>query len=268
MQARGDQVRVSSSPSLAYSSFAMKVSRPPFGDVRVRQAIDIGIDRQEFIDKMKFGDGDILGPINPHLGDGFWSLPESELREAYGMDLDREERLKEARDLLSAAGATDADFTISVPTLPASLDEAVLLESQLRRLGLRPRLEPSELLVWFIKARQGTFHSLLIPHLPYESTDIPMRYYYSRAASGPGAGFGQENPEVDALIVKSWGQFDREERRQTLLHAQRLILRDHGPMLNIYSGYGYGAAWSYVKNLYPDLPGSFQQYNYEIWLDL
>ena len=71
-----------------------------------------------------------------------------------------------------------------------------------------------------------------------------------------------------SAVEKSWGQFDREERRATLLQLQRLILPEHGPMLNIFSDRTRFSFWNFVKNARPDLPQSMQQYNYEIWLDL
>ena len=266
-RAISDDVSVSRVPSLGYTSFAMRMSEPPFTDMRVREAIDIGIGRQEIIDKITFGDGEILGAINQHMAEGFWALPESELREAYGMDLGKEERIAKARALVSAAGAEGSTIQIRVPTLSTALDVATVLENQLKAIGFEARLEPQELLVWLINAMQGNFQSIVIPHLPYPTADVPTRFFYSRAAGGVGQGFGYENPEFDKLIVRSWGQFDREERRATLLELQRAILKERGPMLNLYTGLGYGARWNYVRNLKLDLPTILQQYNYEMWLD-
>lgn len=260
-------VSESAEPGLNYHAFAMQMSNPLFSDPRVPEAIDIGIDRQEIIDKITFGDGEIMGAINPHMAEGYWALPESELRQAYGMDLGKEERVAKARALLSSAGAEGSSLTIRVPTLSTALDVATLLQNQLKTIGLDVRLEPQELLVWLVNAMQGEFEAIVIPHLPYETPDNPTRYYHSQGRGNVGQGFNYDNPEFDRLIVKSWGQFDREERRETLLELQRAILEEHAPMLNLFTGLTYSARWDYVKGLRPELPQSFQQYNYEMWLD-
>ena len=263
-----DEVRTFSKPNLKYVSLGMRVDQPPFNDARVREAIDIGLDRQEFIEKMSFGDGEILGPINPHLVEGFWSLPQDELTEAYQSGLSSEERTKTARDMISAAGALGAKITVQTDTRQIAVDIATILESQLERLGFEAEVEVSELLAWFINLTQGNFQSTVIDHLAYESPDFPTRWYYSLGTTDVGSWFGYGNSEIDELIVKSWGQFDREERRDTLLEAQRLMLQEHGPMLNIYTGLEYSSAWGFVKNWRPELPGTLAEYNYEYWLDL
>ena len=268
-EARGISGDLSTSevPSLFYHSFAMQMSKPLFSDMRVAEAIDIGIDRQAIIDKITFGDGEIMGAINQHMAEGFWALPESELREAYGMNLSKEERVAKARALLSSAGAEGSALTIRVPTLSTALDVATLLENQLKTIGLDVRLEPQELLVWLVNAMQGEFDAIVIPHLPYESPDNATRYYHSQGRGNVGQGFNYDNPEFDRLIVQSWGQFDRDERRATLLELQRAILQTHAPMLNLFTGLNYGASWNYVKGLQPELPQSLQQYVYTLWLD-
>jgi peptide/nickel transport system substrate-binding protein len=263
-----DEVRTFSKPELDYVSLGMRVDQAPFNDGRVREAIDIGLDRQEFIDKMTFGDGQILGPINQHLAEGFWSLPEDELEEAYQSGLSAEERTKKARDLVSAAGALGAKITVQTDTRQSSVDIATIMQSQLERLGFDVEVDVVELLAWFINLTQGNFHTTVLQHLPYESADIPTRYWYSLGTTEAGSWFGYANPEMDELIVKSWGQFDREERRETLLAAQRLMLQERGPMLNIYTGSTYLSAWRFVKNWRPELPGTLGEYNYELWLDV
>ena len=263
-----DDVQVHAEPSLAYASFAMRVDQPPFNDDRVRRAVDVGMDRQQLIDQIASGEAESLGPINQHLAGGFWSLPEEEVGKAYRSDLKPNERRKEARDLLSAAGALDTEIKVQAFTTPLALDIAAVLQNQLQRMGFNAQLEPLELLAWFANLRQGNFQGTIISHSPYESPDTPTRYYYSLGLTNTGSWFGYSNREIDALIEKSWGQFDREERRQTLLELQRLILQEHGPMLNILTGRTRSSAWNFVKNWRPDLPDSLQQYNYGLWLDV
>lgn len=260
------EAQVYETPSLAYQSFSMNVGRDPFGDVRVRQAVSLAIDRQELISKVAFDAGSILGPINQNLRDGFWALPTSELEEAYGLNMSLEERRQTARDLLSAAGADGAEIEVKYPNLPDTADGVVLVQQHLEAVGLNISLVPQELAVWFVGYRQADFQATYQPHLPYESPLIPSRFFYSLGPSGDRSFFDYKNEEIDALIERSWTEFDDEQRKATMLELQRKILTEHGPMLNLYTDFTRAAYWSYVQGARPDLPGSLQQYVYDQYL--
>src|SRR5690606_7927859 len=70
---------------------------PELADLRVRQAFDMALNREEILDFVYGGDGNIAGPVMPD-GYGVWSLPTAEIAELYA------ENLGEAKKLLSAAG--------------------------------------------------------------------------------------------------------------------------------------------------------------------
>jgi len=259
----GAEVIVHRSPNLAYASFSMNVSKAPFNDPRVREAIDLALWREDIIEKVAFGDGEILGPINHHLRDGFWSLPAAEIEEAYGMNMPREERVARARELLEQAGQANAEIEVKYPTLPNITEGATLTQQHLQEAGLQVRLQPQELAAWFLQYREADFQATYQPHLPYEGPNIPSRFFYSKGVSGDKSFFAYSNSQVDALVERSWEEFDAEQRKQTLLELQRLILGEHGPMLNLYTGFLRTAYWSYVHGIKPELPGSLQQYTYD-----
>ena len=107
-------------PSLTiFQYFMNELSQPALQDVRVREALDISIDRDAMIDKLAFGEGKVCGPVS--WGLEFWSLPQDELRERYKRDVAK------ARQLLEAAGATD--LTLSLKFYPGSpTDLAAMIE--------------------------------------------------------------------------------------------------------------------------------------------
>ena len=80
-----------------YAVFVLNgVKVEAFKDQRVREAIDLAVDRQAMIDKLHFGDAELAGPVGP-LWDS--ALPAEEVEAAYRRDVQK------ARQLLSAAGA-------------------------------------------------------------------------------------------------------------------------------------------------------------------
>lgn len=254
-------------PALAYLSLGLRIDRAPFNDPRVREAIDIALDRDAMSRDIAFGDGQVLGPVNPHLANGYWSLPRDEIvasqRGADAIDA----RRADAQAMLAAASAAGARIRLQVAKMPQLLDVADVVASELRKIGLTIDLETLDQLAWYVNFRRGDFDATIIGQLPYEWPDQPTRMYHSGGIDGAGNMFGFADPAIDALIERSWGEMDRGERQQTLLDAQRLMIAAR-PMIQLFTSTAYSTAWSYVRNRRPGVAGSMAQYNYEQWLDV
>ena len=265
LAASSNDIESATEPSLACVSLALRADQPPFNDQRVRGAIDLAIDRDALIRDIAFGSGEVLGAVNPHLSDGYWSLPRAEVLAAHNGGVATEERRAGARALLEAAGAARASFKLQVANLPQMIDVATVVRQQLLTLGLDIVLQEIELIEWFTNFRRGQFQATVIGHLPYETPDIPTRFYHSAGPDGTGSPFGYADGTLDALIERSWGETDRPTRQRTLLEAQRLMLYAR-PMIQLFTSTGFSTAWKYVRNRHAELVGSAAQYNYEQWL--
>ncbi|MEX2245905.1 MAG: ABC transporter substrate-binding protein [Dehalococcoidia bacterium] len=259
-------VEVAEERSLAWLSLGLRVDRPPFGDPRVREALDLALDRATLIRQLVAGDARTLGPMNAHLADGYWSPPDEEVAAAQSAALAPSERRARARTLLEEAGTAGALVAIQTPDVAQLRDVASAVRDQLGRVGLAAEVQVLPPLEWFVNFRSGRFESTLLSHPPYESPDLPARLYHSAGVYGDGNTFGFFDAEVDALVERSWGEADRAARRETLLAAQRLMLESR-VMLQLFTGRGYTSARGYVRGRRPELPGSLAQYNHEQWID-
>ncbi|MHB8684613.1 MAG: ABC transporter substrate-binding protein, partial [Dehalococcoidia bacterium] len=266
-RAANPHIVVDAEPSLAWLSLGLRIDAPPFNDARVREAIDIAIDRAALIRDIAPAAGIVLGPVNPHLAAGYWSLPESDVRAASEGASPEDQRRAHAKALLAAAGAAGAAIAVQTTNTPRMIDLATAVREQLLRVGLDVRIEELDALTWFVNFRKGAFQSTLISHAPYESPDLPTRFFHSAGVDGSGNMFGLHDPAIDALVERSWGEADRPTRRQTLLDAQRLMLPSRA-MLQLFTSAGYSSAWDYVRNRRPELIGSLAQYNYAQWLSV
>jgi peptide/nickel transport system substrate-binding protein len=258
-------VEISAEPSLSSLSVALRVDRPPFSDPRVRQALDLALDRDAMIQGISTGDGRLAGPVNSALGDAYWALDDGELREASGGDRPSQERRDAARYLLATAGVLEMPFALQIADTSTQRDVASVIKEQIEAAGWSVRVEPVDLLSWFTNLRRGSFEATLVNHLPYETPDIPLRFYHSLGPDASGNPLGYSDPAVDQLIERSWAETDRESRRTLVLDAQRRGLEAR-PMLHLFSGMGYSAARNIVRNRRSGLIGSLAQYNYELWL--
>jgi peptide/nickel transport system substrate-binding protein len=248
----------------------MKVIRPPFDDIRVREAIDLALDRDDFINVVEDGEGFYNGPIQwPQVK---WALPQDELRSFYRHDPER------AKQLLTEAGLPDGfRAKMKLPKVPGAtyiIDTAILIKDHLGRVGIDIQLDEVELGA-FISSTilPGNFDMAFFPNLPYTEPDRPLSFYHSMGVTGTGNWTNYTNPDLDVLIDAQAEEFDDEKRKEIILEAQRMILPVHGPQLTLVGGFDYSARWKHVHiptaftDLGPELPPDAGPIGSDIWVD-
>jgi peptide/nickel transport system substrate-binding protein len=110
--------------------FYMDVTKPPFNDVRVRQAMKLLVDRSQFVQNALSGYGDISS--NDLFGRGC---------EYFADDLKRSQDIDEAKSLLKAAGQEDLSVTlIAAPIAEGSVQAATLFANQAKSAGVNVRV--------------------------------------------------------------------------------------------------------------------------------
>ena len=217
--------------------------RDPFNDPRVREALDLAIDRDEIIRLIWDGEGLYNGPVQ-WLQERF-SLPQDELRAAMPFDPTK------AKQLLTAAGfenGLEAKMKIPrVPGAPFIADLASLLKDQLGQVGINLS---STKWSWGRSSRTsscpGNFDLAFFPNLPYDEPDRPLSFYHTRGVTGMGNWNNYTNQAIDKLIDEQSVDFDDEHRIGTILEAQRMMLKEHAPQITMPSGNFYAARWNYV----------------------
>jgi ABC-type transport system substrate-binding protein len=225
----------------------IKVIREPFDDIRVREALDISINRDEIIAVIQNGKGEYNGPIQ--WAQTNWSLPQDELPEFYKYQPER------ARSLMSDAGYPNGiSAKMKLPKITGVsfiADIASLLKDQWGRVNINVELEEVELGAFIGSTLlPGNFELAFFPNLPYDEPDRPLSFYSSLGVTGSGNWTNYTNPDLDKLIEKQSTQFEESERQKTILEAQRMILKEHGPQLTMTGDYAYAARWYYVHYPY------------------
>jgi peptide/nickel transport system substrate-binding protein len=230
-------------PSLFYPVIHMKMIRPPFTDIKVREAIDLALDRDDWINVINDGEGFYNGPIQwPQAN---WALPQDELRAFYRHDPER------AKQLLAEAGLPNGfSVRMKLPKLTGAIivqQMAVLIKDQLAQVGIDVQLDEVEIGSFISNTiLNGNFDMAFFPNLPYTEPDRPLSFYHSAGVTGTGNWTNYTNPELDKLIDAQAEEFDPEKRKEIILQAQRMILPVHGPQLTTTGGFGYAARWKHV----------------------
>ncbi len=224
-------------------------NRPFYKDVRVRQAIWRAVDRKAIYDKVFAGLGIPGGPMTPAAT--AWLLPEGEMEKLPGFRKDRDAELREAKQLLAAAGYPDGfEDTLTTVTAYLTNEEADLYVAQLARIGIRYKLE-----------NVGTdFNTILQRELKREYSaaatlflsgaypDAQLNQYHYTGASRNYADFS--DPKLDAMMDAQSREFDFNKRKQIVLDIQRELIQNPPGFIWIGSRTEAVAYRTYYKGIY------------------
>jgi peptide/nickel transport system substrate-binding protein len=206
----------------------MNLSKPPFDDVRVRQAVSYAINRDEIATGANFGLAKpattMLMPETPY----FW--PDS-LQSAPSFDLNK------ANSLLDQAGWTVGAGGIREKSgqqlvLPlwvindsTTILQAQILEQQLAKAGIKVDTKQYEQTAWFAAARSGEQTGFIIG-IFFESADgILYFYFYSKQQPAPNR-FTYSNPQVDQWLDDARVNTDKNAVTQDYQNVQKQIIND------------------------------------------
>jgi peptide/nickel transport system substrate-binding protein len=254
----GEDVVLVTNPSLTiFQYFMNELSHPALQDKRVREAMDVSIDRDAMIQKLAFGEGKVCGPVS--WGLEFWSLPQDELRERYKRDVAK------ARQLLEAAGASDLTldmkFYSGTPT-----DLAAMIKDQMADAGITINLVPVEIGTWYADRSTLNYQLMCREQIPYPSEQYVLQFFHTKNWTRDQPPIHQEEPELDALLDKILATPDIDERQKLVVQATRMVLDRHGPFVSCFAPYAYTARWDYVRG-YEEVEPTAVLYSYDMWLD-
>lgn len=196
--------------------FEMNVTQAPFDDPKVREAMRIGIDRQEMVDTILYGEGEVGNDL---VGLG---LP------GYAEPPQRPHDPDKARELFAEAGVTELTIR-AADTTPGLVDASELLAEQLGKLGVEVTVDRTDPAAFY-----ADFDTLL-------NTPLQTSYYINRdAAAFIGAftgSFGYFNisgynpPGYDDKVRAAQGTVDEDERTEAFAELQRMQYEDGGMIL-------------------------------------
>ncbi len=202
-------------------AFVPNGRRKPYDDVRVRQAINLVIDRKELIEKAAGGEGILTGPLPPGLKD--YSIPTDELEKRwYTPDIAK------AKKLMADAGYANGFKTkiLCSPQYPWMVDSAVVLQKQVKAIGIEMEVVQQE---WgtMLKAIgvSGGYDFDIHPNAwgaARGDPDFYMSRSYNSKSDNNYTGIG--TPKVDELIAKARSTANIEERKQLYRQVQETVL--------------------------------------------
>jgi peptide/nickel transport system substrate-binding protein len=215
---------------------AMNNGKPPFSDIRVRQAITYAIDRDEVIKGAVFGMAQPIGshmdPLNP-----------------FYVDLSRryDYNPRKAKQLLAEAGyPAGFQFVLRLAEPYMTYRRAgEIIASQLAKVGLQAKIEIVEWGQWLSRIyRQADYDMTVMGHAePFDIGIYANPQYY----------FRYDNPRLQALIKEADTTLDETKRRALYADVQR-ILADDAVNVFLYNGPYLVGMRQTVHNWWTNLP--------------
>ena len=208
-------------------AFIVSNLKGPLGDVRVRQALSLALDRQGIIQAIYRGAATLprmfSNPGTFGYGTDVFQTANDALPEM-SQDLDK------AKQLVKDAGATGKTITIGMSTELTNIDtEAGAYRTAAQAIGMNAKFKSvsaNNYINFFIdaKAREGIDGFLTINYGDYADPAALISTFV--LADGSQNYDGYDNPEVTQLLDDARGTADPEERANKVAQAEKIIATD------------------------------------------
>ncbi len=204
-------------PGTGFDYIAMHNQRPPFDDVRVRQAIAYLVPRQDIVESLLYGVG--LVAYTPIIPQSWAHEPDVE---RFEFDVER------ARALLVEAGHADGfDMVLEVSSAPRR-QMAEVLQQEFAKVGINATIREREWGALYADMLDGLVDVFISGWRAQTDPDRGLyRQFHSDNWIPAGANRQQyENERVNELLDEARTITDFEVRRELYSEAQKIIVEE------------------------------------------
>ncbi|MCC6167229.1 MAG: ABC transporter substrate-binding protein [Caldilineaceae bacterium] len=248
-------------PGFTFYAFIMNVNAPPFDDVKVRQAFQYAINREEISQTAFHGQATPL--LVPYPKTSWAYAPD--LEDYYTYDPEK------AKALLAEAGYPDG-FSVQMlirGTGGPHLDQAQVFQQQLAAIGVQVELLPTELPQYWPLLFESKF--AIVSHATGDATVDPSGLFEGAACCRPFRNFfgiteNQDDwfPEYEQVILQAREENDQAARKEHYHRALEILLEQAWTIPTVWDQTVH-AYKSDVKDFRVDMDGLL--WMGETWLD-
>ncbi|MGL4635839.1 MAG: peptide ABC transporter substrate-binding protein [Beijerinckiaceae bacterium] len=225
----GDQVKIA--PYLGTYYLAFNMSKKPFDDVRVRQALSMAMDR-EFIAEQIWGGTMVPAYSFVPPGIGNYGKPAA----APWAEKSPIEREDDAKKLLAAAGygpGKPLKVEIRYNTTDNNRRTVVAVADQWKQIGVETTFINTDGKTHFAHLREGGDFDVARVGWIGDYSD-PHNFLFLVLSDNKGFNYARyNNPEYDALVKQAENETDLKKRADILFKAEQIFTRDqpYAPVL-------------------------------------
>lgn len=256
-------------PSLAIAYLSMHAEKPPFDDIRVRQALSQAIRREAFAELGK--QTGVVGTGSYPLGP--WAMPAARRRQLIGYGPDMNQRVTHAKALLAAyeqdKGKIDwSHLKLQCSTnIPVTCENAQIIQQLLKKIDVNIELEP--MLVAQHRGGEVSGDYLLSTLLAGFDFDDPIDTFGQMFVSRGGRWYQRHSvPEIDTLFERQKFIVDPEARREVVWEMDQVAMHQ-AAFLVLHWIDLHHVQWNVVKGwtATPNARSTNARMDY-VWLDL
>jgi peptide/nickel transport system substrate-binding protein len=227
------RIRVSSGPSVLLTYMLLNNDDPALGDVRVRRAIALALDRPAIV-AAKFGGRAVLATgLLPPL---HWAYNPDVAH--WDRDLARANQLLDDAGLRRGPGGVRLHLVYKTSAVAFRVAVARAIASQLGEVGIDVEVRAFEFGTFFADVKKGNYQ--LATMQSSEITEPDFYYFYFHSSRIPDAGdpdggnrWRYRNARVDELTAAGRREVDPAQRRPLYLEAQRIVA-DEVPIIPLW----------------------------------
>ena len=234
-------------------------TKAPFDDVRVRRAVQLAMDRQEFVEVLSGGVHWMGAPVPPdtlygrttaellelpgyRYVDGAGNKVSTSLEGVSGLTKDPRD-IADAKALMAEAGhANGFDVTLSARNAVGYPDEAAIFAEQLKKIGINATIKTYESAAGYAAYDAGDFQFLVQGHtLELGDPDVSFGQFrgstMTRWGAGGAAGSSFEHPNgFEELYLKQSQELDLAKRQAIVREMEDILLEQDAQYIRFFWG--------------------------------
>ncbi len=263
-QELGDKIQVLTGAFQLSTFVSVNTTKPPFNDPRVRQALNLAVDRVEGFQLSKnFTNFESMGLVMPK--DTPFRTADADIMKMPGFDGNATQARAEARRLLKEAGHENLKLTILNRNIRSPWEPlGVFLIDQLRKTGIQADQILAESPQYFAALRGKTF-DIAVDFNSTLSSD-PNEVLIKFLPGSPNNYTFADDPKLTELYEKQF-EMDNVQQRAAVVQEFEKRLNDQGYIIQMFRAGRLVTIYSYVKG-WKLLPSTvFNLDMAEVWLD-
>jgi peptide/nickel transport system substrate-binding protein len=222
---RGGNLQVIRYKDLNTAFIGFKLGHKPLDDLKVRQAINYGVNKRELIAGAYYGLADVAyGPLAPGTP-GWWP---GVRKAGYDYDPSRAKRMLDEDGWKPGPGGIRQKdgkplSLLFLWTPGGGFDSVVaLVQAELAGIGVQVRPQQLEWTAFLAALRAGQ-HDMFLINVRYTTADVLYFYFYSTQRPAPNR-FDWADPETDRLLETSRSSTDENARMAAYQKLQQIIV--------------------------------------------
>jgi peptide/nickel transport system substrate-binding protein len=227
VEARAPEAICELAPTGVSTTLLVNNNRPPFDNVKLRQAMALALDRQGMIDILTLGKAKLSG-VMMAPPEGQWGMPMEMVMALPHYGSDQAALRTEARKIMESSGyGPNKRLKIKVSTRDFQnyKDPAVLLVDKLNQIWFDAELEIVESAVWFGRLARDDY-AVALNLLGSGIDDPDVTLMESFACNSDRNYMKYCNPRVEKLLEEQSIEADVAKRKQIVWQIEKILAED------------------------------------------